>query len=200
MLKNSPIAPNGESGASRTAGKRIRRAGLAMLLVAAVILSLLAWLLVTFLAEDAGGLRNHFGGGSGRVRLVVIEGHGRFAVCRAASTLRYLNRVFSGRNGAPGAFGAAPLADLMSERWGTDQRPCDYNAEIFFNSGAVYSGPIGLSFWRQRLLVGLPPAGLVWTQPYGFVGPRHAPSGIRKLVGFLLAPGRSLVGGTARTF
>lgn len=199
MIENPLNTSNEKIAATRPAVRRILRGGRIALLGAAVVLSSLTWLLVTFLAEDVGRLRNDFGK-VGRVRLMVIEGHGRFAVCRAPSTLRYLDRAFSGHVSAAGALSARHPADLTYERWRSDRRPWDYDAEIFFDSGAVYSGPICLILRRQYLLIGLPAAGLVWTQPYRFVGPRDPPRSIKNLAAFLWVSSRSLAGETARTF
>ncbi len=95
MPRNQPSDRKPKSSTPRRFVAQAVRIGLFLLFGAAVLFSTLAWMVAASLAQDAGTAKHDFGPGH-RVRLVVIEGHGRFAECRTPSTLRYLDRAFSG--------------------------------------------------------------------------------------------------------
>ena len=188
--------------ALRRTGRWARRACLAVVLALAIIILPPAWFLGTLLAADYGRIGNHrSGNGLGNdVKLVVIEGHGRFALCRMPVTISYLGRAFSGRVSASTLRNTESAPDISSFGWRSHRRPWDYAGEIYFGSGKVYCGPIHLTIWHKSLIIGLPPAGLVWTTSYSLVGPRYPPRSIRRLVRFLAAGRSELADKTGRTF
>ncbi len=135
------------------------------------------WLVVGFLSTDLGRPRLR----SGTVRLVIIRGHGRFAICDRRATLRYLDKAIIGRvQRSESAQGARPWRDWIYFR------SSDYSCEIYFSDGRVYYGPAHFAMWRGRLISTFPSTGLYFrVGPHVREGPENPPRGIRRLVAFL---------------